>query len=60
MHNNQCREPQADTIADKEKSNFCEFFRPKPAGPASAEASRERSADQKAKAAFDALFKKKK
>lgn len=23
---NQCREPQADWVTDKEKANFCEFF----------------------------------
>jgi hypothetical protein len=24
---NQCREPQAERVGDKEQSNFCEFFR---------------------------------
>ena len=25
---NQCREPQAERILDKERSNFCDLFRP--------------------------------
>ena len=25
--NNQCREPQADWVAEKERRNFCDFFR---------------------------------
>jgi predicted nucleic acid-binding Zn-ribbon protein len=24
---NQCREPQAERVGDKERANFCEFFR---------------------------------
>ena len=24
--NNQCREPQSEWVADKDKANFCEFF----------------------------------
>ncbi|MBI5242567.1 MAG: hypothetical protein HY922_02645 [Elusimicrobia bacterium] len=55
--NNLCREPQAELIVDKEKSNFCEFFRPRAGGPD--EAPEERRPKPSAKAAFDALFKKK-
>lgn len=25
-HHHQCREPQAEWVRDKEKSNFCEYF----------------------------------
>ena len=50
---NECTEPVADRVVDKEKSNFCDFFKPsdkavKAVNPADA-----------AKAAADALFKKK-
>jgi hypothetical protein len=29
---NECLEPAADRVKDKEKSNFCEFFQPKVSG----------------------------
>ena len=57
--NNQCREPQAEWCPEKAKANFCEFFefrevsalgRP---GMGGAQSDKER-----AKAAFDSLFKK--
>jgi len=53
--NNQCREPQAEWVTDKDKANFCEFFefREAAAGPGSARPGRE-----SARAALDALFKK--
>ena len=53
-YNNQCRETQAERVVDKNRFNFCEYFRPaasgaaKPASPA---------ADGRAK--LDALFRKK-
>ncbi len=25
---NECREPQAERVVDKERANFCDFFRP--------------------------------
>ncbi|HPL62167.1 MAG: hypothetical protein PHG91_04405 [Syntrophales bacterium] len=31
---NNCREPQAERVADKEKSNFCDFFRFRDSSPA--------------------------
>ena len=47
---NECRETQADRVVEKEKSNFCDYFKPgSPQGQAS-------KADLKA--AADALFKK--
>ena len=58
--NNQCREPQAERVVDKEKSNFCEFFRPRPGVPEPAPGRRvSPAAGDSAKAAFEALFKKK-
>jgi hypothetical protein len=57
--NNQCREPAAEWVSEKTKSNFCEFFelrhvsaltRPG-AGGAQSEQARARSA-------FDSLFRK--
>jgi len=57
----QCREAQAEYVLDKDKANFCEFFelrqvstigRPGLGGAQSAQAG--------ARAAFDALFGKKK
>jgi hypothetical protein len=52
--NNECRESSADRVVDKEKSNFCDFF--KPSGrPGTGGA---KSADDLKKAA-EALFKKK-
>ena len=48
---NECREPAADVVRDKEKFNFCDFFQPGQKGGV---------LDEKAKlkAAADALFKK--
>lgn len=50
--NQECHEPQADLVLDKERSNFCEYFKPK-SGGATGAASR-----NALKAAADALFKK--
>jgi hypothetical protein len=50
---NGCRESQTDYTPDKEKANFCGYFK-------FVEGAREANKDvQKAKAALDALFKKK-
>src|SRR3954471_12518273 len=51
--NNACREPQAERVVDKEKANFCDYFKPS-SGPGGGAASRDSM-----KAAADALFKKK-
>lgn len=53
-YHNQCRETQADLVADKDRANFCEYFRPRAAAPARAVS----KADD-ARARLDALFKKK-
>ncbi len=49
---NDCREPQAERVVDKEKANFCDYF--KPGSQKGAATSRD-----SLKAAADALFKKK-
>lgn len=55
MSHNSCRETQAERVVDKERSNFCDYFKPgeKTGGPAG-----EDRAKETAKAAFEALFKK--
>ena len=49
---NECREPSADVVKEKEKSNFCDFF----AARSSADTAQDKSAQLKA--AAEALFKK--
>lgn len=49
---NECREPSAERILDRERANRCEWFR-----PASASASAE-EAQQAALSGLEALFKK--
>lgn len=51
---NECREPQADRVVDKEGSNFCDYFKPGLTGTTGDTGAAQKSA----KAAFDALFKK--
>jgi len=50
---NECREPQADVVKEKERANFCDYFSPQ-RGP------REGGIDKAAalRAAAEALFKK--
>lgn len=50
--NNQCRENQADLVSDKERANFCDYFKPK-SGTGGSAPSRDAL-----KAAAEALFKK--
>ncbi len=52
--NNQCREPAAEWVADRENANFCEFFRisPKTRGPGG----RDRAAEAKKK--LEDIFRK--
>ena len=51
--NNQCAEPAAEWVPEKEKANFCEFFtfKVRVAAPGV-------SAKAGARSAFDSLFKK--
>lgn len=49
---NECKEPSADVVKEKERANFCDYFQAKPDGAALDQA-------DKLKAAAEALFKKK-
>lgn len=48
---NQCREPQAEPVRDREKANFCEYFTPNTRGGAGSNDS------SSARDAFKNLFK---
>lgn len=50
--NNQCKENQAERVIDKERSNFCDYFK-----PSSRKGSNSRS-NADLKAAAEALFRK--
>lgn len=52
--NNECKESQADRVVDKEKSNFCDYFKPNNVGT-----SQQVSSKDTLRAAAEALFKKK-
>jgi hypothetical protein len=56
--NNQCREPQAEWTPDKEKANFCEFFEFREITLGRPGAAAGSSAQDRARNAFDGLFKK--
>jgi hypothetical protein len=53
-YHNQCREPMAELVADKERANFCEYFTPagkrSPVRPQNEPTARDK---------LEALFKKK-
>lgn len=49
---NECREPQADVVREKDRANYCEYFTPRSGG-----ASQKDSAAA-LRAAAEALFKK--
>ena len=49
---NQCREPQAEWVTDRERRNFCDYFQLNPAGKGSGVADREKAARSK----LDSLF----
>jgi hypothetical protein len=52
--NNQCREPQAERVIDKDRANFCEYFSARISN-----APRQLAPVNEARAKLDALFKKK-
>lgn len=57
--NNQCLEPQAEWVTDKDKGNFCEFFEFRATSPLTQpSAAGAQSETRQARAAFDALFGK--
>ena len=49
--NNDCREPNAERVADKERGNFCDYFRPAAPGETTATA-------RETRARLEALFEK--
>ena len=51
---NECRETEADRVVEKERSNFCDYFKPS-GGPGGKNGG---SAKDAARAAAEALFKK--
>jgi hypothetical protein len=58
--NNQCREPQAEWVTDKDKANFCEFFEFLETSPLTQPGLTGAQSDtRRARDAFDALFGKK-
>ena len=54
--NNQCTEPEAEWVSDKESSNFCGYFEPSSSLNRMKSGGANRSVD--ARSAFDDLFKK--
>jgi hypothetical protein len=59
-YHNQCREPIAELVADKERANFCEYFVPAGAGrPAERSRAVPRSSPGGARDRLEDLFKKK-
>jgi hypothetical protein len=52
--NNQCSEPQAEWVRDKEAANYCDYYRPSPDARGGA---RGPSKAGEAKKKFDSLFK---
>ncbi len=53
-YGNQCREPMAERVVDKERSNFCEYF-----VRATAARRADRGAGPDPRAKLDALFRRK-
>jgi len=61
---NECGEPQAERVLDKDRSNFCEYFTPRSVASAAAEGKRGGSGggprdSRDARADLEALFRKK-
>jgi hypothetical protein len=55
--NNQCLEPQAEWVTDKDKANFCEFFEFRGTSPLTQPGLAGSQSDvRQARAAFDSLF----
>jgi hypothetical protein len=48
----QCREPIAEEVKDKERANFCDYFKPRPGAHSQADA----SVSTQARSELDALF----
>lgn len=52
-YNNECRESSADRVVEKERSNFCDYFKPSDRAGGNAKSAND------LKSAAEALFKKK-
>ena len=48
----QCREPIAEEVKDKERANFCDYFKPRPGAHSKTDV----TASDKARSDLDALF----
>jgi hypothetical protein len=55
VFNNQCREPQAERVVNKDRANFCEYFSPRKVGGGAERL----SAANEARRKLEDLFKKK-
>jgi hypothetical protein len=55
---NQCAEPQADYVREKDRANFCDFFQPNNRVALINKSSNAPSQQDSVKKAFDDLFKK--
>ena len=55
-YSNDCREPQAELVTDKEKANFCDYFQPAQSGPQTDDKNLSRSEAEKR---WEELFAKK-
>ena len=53
--NNQCAEPQAEWVSEKDRANFCDYFEPRTTIDL---VNRSGSTPEDARKSFDALFKK--
>ena len=58
LHYNECREPQAERVDDRQRSNFCDYHKPRGAPPSSPEAARASAREQSGRAKLEGLFKK--
>jgi len=54
---NECREPQAERVVDKERSNFCDYFSFRSGGGTSVDGSSGASAQEIARKKLEDLFK---
>lgn len=56
--NNQCNEPQAELVREKDRANFCDFFEPNNRVPLTSRGGSKSSDRDDVRKAFDNLFKK--
>ena len=55
---NECREPQAERVDDRRKSNFCDYFKAVPTKPAQPGAATQGTREQAARDKLNSLFKR--